>query len=87
MERHGALPALEHNLLWGGAMAVFFFIPVYFLVVGHGNEPFDRAWFLDSAERARYSVVAKRMAVWFVSAAFLGILWSPLVSVLLRSAR
>ena len=87
MGRLGKLPALERNLLWGAAMVVFLFIPVYFLVLGHGNAPFDRTWFLDAGERARYYVVAKRMAVWFGSAAFAGILWSSLLSLVLGSPR
>jgi hypothetical protein len=87
MERLGEVPALEHNLLWGGAMVVFLFIPVYFLVLGHGNAPFDRSWFLDAGERARYAVVAKRMAVWFGAAALVGILWSSLLGLVLGSPR
>ena len=76
MDRLGRISTLEHNLLWGGAVVVFFLGPAYFLVLGHGSEPFARTWFLDAGERARYAVVAKRMVTWFVSAAVVGICWS-----------
>lgn len=83
MEHHRPSSVLSSNLLWLAAMAVFLFVPVYFLVIGRGNESFDRTWFLDRGERARYGVIVKRMFVWFVSAGAAGTLWSLVFNYLL----
>jgi hypothetical protein len=81
----GLLPAdawLQHNkttsvllddLLWLLMLAVFFFVPFFYLVLGQNLSPFKRTWFLDSNDRARYAVVAKRMFIWFVGAGVTGI--------------
>ena len=76
MDHHKFSSVLESNLLWLTAVAVFFFLPGYFLVIGHGNEPFSRTWFLDRDERARHGVITKRMLIWFASAAVVGATWS-----------
>lgn len=76
MEHHKSMSALSHNLLLFGAAVAFFFMPVYFLVLGRGNEPFRRTWFLHAEERARHGVVFRRMLVWFVSAGSFGAVWS-----------
>jgi hypothetical protein len=68
MEHHSPSSASATNLLWFVALAVFLFLPGYLFVIGTGNAPFGRRWFLDTEERARYAVVAKRMLVWFLAA-------------------
>ena len=78
MERHGPSSVLASNTLWLLAAAVFLFIPVYFLVFGR-HEPFQRDWFMNKEERARYGVITKRMFVWFVSAGAVGIVWSGIL--------
>lgn len=80
MERHVALSATLHNLLWLMAIAVFFAVPGYFMVLGSGQEPFRRDWFMDAEQRARYAVVTRRMVVWFLSAAVVGTIWSSIVT-------
>lgn len=76
MERHAVISPLEQNALWLLAMVVLLFAPGYYLVLGQDTEPFERSWFLDSAERARYGVIARRMLVWFLSAGVVGLVWS-----------
>ena len=80
MEHHKASSVLLHNSLWLAALAVFLFVPAYVFVLGRGNAPFSRTWFLDRAERARYGVIVGRMLVWFASAAAFGLIWSALFS-------
>lgn len=67
-------------------MLVFLFIPVYYLVLGKATEAFDRLWFIDPEERARYAVVVKRMLIWFVTAGVVGSFWSLLWSFILGKA-
>ena len=86
MNQHKAASVLEHNLLWLATAVVFFFVPVYFLVIGAGNAAFSRTWFLDQAERARYGVIARRMLIWFVSAAIVGVVWSAVLGLFLQSS-
>jgi len=75
---------LAHNLLWASAAIVFFVLPAYFFVFGHGSEPFSRTWFMDPAERARYAVIGKRMFAWFISAGIVGLLWSSVLSLVAK---
>jgi len=75
LEGQGFAAAGAGSALWLLAVAVFFFVPVYFLVLGR-QEPFGRAWFLDREERARYGVVARRIAAWFLSAGATGAVWT-----------
>ena len=84
LDHHKAISVLEHNVTFLVVGAAFMFIPVYFLVIGHGNEPFSRTWFLDREERARYGVITRRMLVWFISAGAFGLLWSLVFGVVLR---
>ncbi|MGQ3055391.1 MAG: hypothetical protein ACT6S0_26685 [Roseateles sp.] len=84
MTQHHIDSVLAHNLLWASAATVFFILPLYFLVLGHGSEPFRRAWFIDPADSARYAVTAKRMLAWFVSAGIVGSLWSSALSLLAK---
>lgn len=76
LERHTLSSSVEQNLLWCLALAVFFVVPGYFLVLGSDTRPFDRTWFLDATERARYGLVFGRMLSWFLGAAVVGLLWS-----------
>jgi hypothetical protein len=80
MDHHKISSVLEGNLLWLAAAAFFFFVPSYFLVIGSGNAPFGHTWLLDRDERARYGVIAKRMLIWFLSAAVVGAVWSEVLS-------
>ncbi len=80
MEHHKASSVLLHNFLWLAALPVVLFVPVYFFVLGRGNAPFSRTWFLDRAGRARYGVIVGRMLVWFASAVVFGLIWSALFS-------
>lgn len=57
-----------HNTSSLLAALVFFVAPGYFLVLGHGVVAFDRSWFLDPEQRARYYVVVRRMWSWFLAA-------------------
>jgi hypothetical protein len=68
------------NLLWLFIASVFLFAPFFYLVLGRNARAFKRTWVLDSEERTRYAVVAKRMFVWFVSAATTGTALSLLLS-------
>lgn len=71
---------LTYNLTWLSGAGVFFFLPVFFFVVGRNTGAFSRAWILDPKERAEYWIVVKRMLVWFVSAGAAGVLVSAVVS-------
>lgn len=79
-----SISVLTHNLIFLVVVAVFFFIPVYFLVIGQGNEPFSRNWFLDKENRVRYGIIVRRMLVWFISAGAFGMVWSSVFDLLLR---
>lgn len=70
---------MEQNVLWVLALALLLFVPGYFLVLGSDTEPFERTWFLDSSERARYGVVFRRMLIWLLSAGVVGLLWSSVL--------
>ena len=63
---------LTYNLTWLLGSAAFFFLPVFFLVIGRNTGAFGRTWILDPKERAEYWIVVKRMFVWFVSAGVAG---------------
>ena len=78
MEHQAPSTAIAQNIWWLSALVVLLVVPGYFLVIGRDTEPFDRAWFLDVAERARYGVVLRRMLVWFSSTGAVGLLWSVL---------
>lgn len=67
---------LTYNLMWFLGTAVFFFLPVFFLVIGRNAGAFGRTWILDPKERAEYWTVVRRMFVWFVSAGVAGVLVS-----------
>jgi hypothetical protein len=82
MDRQLAPSALSNSLLWLLAFVTFLGLPAYFLVIGSDNEPFSRTWFLNTEERARYGVIAKRMLIWFVSAGAFGSFWSLLLGAL-----
>lgn len=84
MDQHPVRSVSQHNLLWLLAAAVFFFVPMYFLVIGPRNEPFERNWIVDADERAPYGVVAKRMLVWFAAVAVVGGAWSGALSLILH---
>lgn len=74
------MSTLEHNIAWLVAVATFLVVPGAYFVVGRDNEPFSRTWFLDPEQRARHSVIARRMLWWFLSAAIFGSIWSGLLS-------
>jgi hypothetical protein len=76
LEHHKTMSVFTHNLIFLIVAAVFFFVPVYFLVIGQGNEPFTRTWFMNQEERARYGVIGRRMLVWFLTAGAFGMVWS-----------
>jgi len=76
MEHPRSSSVLSNNLLWLAGMAVFFLVPAYYFVIGSDSGPFTRFWFTDPEQRKRYAIVAKRMLVWFLSAAVTGTLWS-----------
>jgi len=80
LEHHKSISVLSYNLLFLLAALVFFFLPAYFLVIGKGNEPFSRTWFMNREERARYWVIVRRMFVWFLSAGAFGAVWSLIFS-------
>lgn len=78
LEYHKSISVLSHNVLFFIAAIIFIFMPGYFLVLGQGNEPFSRMWFLSAEERVRYGMVVKRMLVWIFAAGAFGVLWSPI---------
>jgi len=80
MEHHKVASAASSNILWLLALLVFLLVPAYYLVLGQTTEAFDRLWFKDPEERARYATVVKRMFTWFVTAGVVGSLWSLLLS-------
>ncbi len=67
---------LAYNFVWLLAFLVFLVVPLIYFVIGRSTGPFGPTWMLDPGERARYRVCAKRMVVWFASAAGAGILIS-----------
>jgi hypothetical protein len=72
LERTKTASPLLNDLLFLLLFAVFLAIPMYYLVIGKGSAPLKRTWLFDSTERGRYGVVAKRLAVWFLSASATG---------------
>ena len=76
MEHHRSGSVLTANLLWLAGAAAFFLIPAYYFVIGRDSGPFSRLWFTDPAERTRYAVVVKRMLIWFLCTATVGVFWS-----------
>ena len=67
----GALP----YVLWALALAVFLFIPGFFLVLGSDAESRNPFWFRDPVERAKQMEVFKRLLAWFVGAAVMLLVW------------
>jgi hypothetical protein len=68
------------NLVWLSGAALFFLVPVFFLVIGARTASFSRTWFLNPQERAEYWIVVKRMIVWFLSAGATGLLVAAITS-------
>lgn len=64
--RHPTASVGEGNLVFLVGAALFFFLPVFVLVLGV-NRPFAWNWFTQSEERARYGEVVKRLLAWFVA--------------------
>jgi hypothetical protein len=69
-----------YNLAWLTSAELFFFLPIFFLVIGQNTGAFIRSWFFDADERAEYWIVVKRMIVWFVSAGMSLLVVSAFVS-------
>ncbi|HET6553786.1 MAG TPA: hypothetical protein VFG49_09635 [Dyella sp.] len=84
-EKHKAASVLAHNVIWLCVACAFFFVPVYFLVIGRRERPFKRLWFNDSAERARYGIVAKRFIAWFLGAVTSAALWTLILVAMQQS--
>ena len=84
LDYHKSISVLSHNVIFLVVGAVFLFIPGYFLVIGQGNEPFSRTWFLNKEERVRYGIVFRRMLGWFISAGAFGLVWSSVFDLVLR---
>jgi hypothetical protein len=70
---------LSHNLAWLVVLAVFLYLPGYFLVVGASATRFGRNWISDPAERQRYLAVVKRLLVWLVSGGIASIVLARLL--------
>ncbi len=68
-ENQSAASVATGNVAFLVFLAVFLVVPAYFFVLGHGSQPFSGDWLWQSEERARYSVVVKRMLSWFLAAA------------------
>ncbi len=68
LDHNKSVSALSNNLAWFLVLALFLYVPGYFLVVGAGGARFGRAWLSDAAERRRYLGVVKRVLVWLVCA-------------------
>jgi hypothetical protein len=77
---------LTYNLTWLLVAAVFFFVPIFFFVIGRNTGPFSRTWILDPSGRAEYRIVVKRMLVWFVCAGVTGAVVSAAISYAGKSA-
>lgn len=71
---------LAGDLPWFSGATVFFYLPVFFLVIGQHTGVFSRFWLLDPKERAAYGPVTKRMLVWFACAGLSTIVVSAIVS-------
>ena len=82
LARQPGMSTVSNDLLWLVALTVFFFLPVYLLVIGHGNKPFARDWISNPQERARYGAIAKRVLAWFIMAAAIVAAWSLLSTAL-----
>ena len=78
--RFGSVLTYDFALL--SALAVFFWVPVIYFVIGRSTGPFGRTWMFSPSERAEYWVCTKRMFVWVVSAAGIGSLLSIPMSLL-----
>jgi hypothetical protein len=76
VDHHNSMPVISHNVLWLLVFVVFIAIPGHLLVFGRGARPFQRDFLSNPEERARQAVVFKQMFVWFISAGFIGTLWS-----------
>lgn len=80
-EEHNKLASVtSHNIAFVLFVIVFFLVPGYFLVIGHGTKAFDTTWFLQREERSRYFVVAKRIFSWFFAGGAVMALSSLLIS-------
>lgn len=71
---------LAGDLAWFSGAAVFFYLPVFFLVIGRHTCAFSRLWLLDPKERAAYWPVMKRMLVWFACTGVSMIVVSAVIS-------
>ncbi|NHZ36389.1 hypothetical protein [Massilia rubra] len=70
-----AQSVIAGNVGFLGAAAVFFFVPVFFFVIGRDTQ-FTRTWFLGRHEAQAHAKVVKRMLVWFFSASVVGVMLS-----------
>jgi hypothetical protein len=80
-----AHPTVDHFLrsfLFLLVIAVFFFIPYVYFVLGRSGMPLSRKWYRDAEQRARFRIIARRMFAWFVGAVVTGIAWSLLIALL-----
>ena len=68
LDHNKSASALSNNLAWFLVLALFLYVPGYFMVIGAGSARFGRAWLSDAAERRRYLAVVKRVLVWLVCA-------------------
>lgn len=68
LDHNKSASPLSNNLAWFLVLALFLYVPGYFLVVGAGGTRFGRAWLSDATERRRYLAVVKRVLVWLVCA-------------------
>jgi len=71
---------LAGDLAWFSGAAVFFYLPVFFLVIGRHTYAFSRLGLLDPKERVAYGPVMKRMLVWFACAGLSTIVVSAVIS-------
>lgn len=64
----GDASAATRGLLWASAALVLGLGPGYYLVVGAGQRRFEKLWFRDPDETARYTGIINRMFSWFLAA-------------------
>jgi hypothetical protein len=55
-------------LFWASAALLLGLGPGYYLVIGTGQRRFDKLWFRDPDELARFTGIINRMLVWFIAA-------------------
>lgn len=78
--RAGSASPVADNLAWFVVLALFLYLPGYFLVVGTSATRFSRAWLSDPVERQRYLAVVRRVLVWLVVAGGAGLALSHLMA-------